>query len=225
MVLPQVHMMSAIPYEEEFPPLQTLTKEGSTQQPKILNPRAVEPDGSTKKIGPAEAVLNWQSENLIAQNKVLQKIDARLTQVDSKIDQSNIRLVNSHTILEKLENQVQLLHQELRRLAMTSSFSSRLFAEKEAEMKHEQPLPVVPQKEDHVKRLIRILDENDVLRKLKGKQKELPSSSQMMAQPQPQRQNPLTTMIKNHCEKVIPQVQTINPDTSSDEESVPEDSD
>ncbi|GMN43202.1 hypothetical protein TIFTF001_012401 [Ficus carica] len=140
---------------------------------------------------------------------------------------------------------------------MTSSFSSRLFAEKEAEMKslqtqltalqkqahsrftepsevpwrfttipkQEQPLPVVPQKEDHIKRLMRLLDEDDAIRKQKGKQKELPSSSHMMVQPQPQRQNPLTAMIKNHCVENIPQIQVLDPDTSSEEESVPEDSD
>ncbi|GMN28846.1 hypothetical protein TIFTF001_049475 [Ficus carica] len=140
---------------------------------------------------------------------------------------------------------------------MTSSFSSRLFAEKEAEMKslqtqltalqkqahrgfaepsevpwrfttipkQEQPLPVVPQKEDHIKRLMRLLDEDNALRKIKGKQKELPSSSQMMVQPQPQRQNPLTAIIKNHCVENLPQIQVLDPNTSSEEKSVPEDSD
>ncbi|GMN65887.1 hypothetical protein TIFTF001_034955 [Ficus carica] len=205
MALPQICMMSPANYEEDFPPLQRATTNDGieTRQPKVLNSRTVELDGTFKRVAPAEAVLNWQSKNLIAQNK---------------------------TILEKLESQIQMLHQELRSLAMTSSFSSRLFAEKEAEMKslqtqltalqkqahggftepsevpwryttipkQEQPLPVVPQKEDHIKRLMRLLDEDDALRKLKGKQKELSSSSQMMVQPQSQKQNPLTAMIKNH---------------------------
>ncbi|GMN28523.1 hypothetical protein TIFTF001_041183 [Ficus carica] len=70
---------------------------------------------------------------------------------------------------------------------------------------------------------MRLLDEDEALRKLKGKQKQLPSSSQMMVQPQ--NQNPLTTMIKNHCVTDIPQAQVQVPDTSSEEESVPEDSD
>ncbi|GMN46238.1 hypothetical protein TIFTF001_015424 [Ficus carica] len=165
--------------------------------------------------------------------------------------------MKSQTILERLESQIQMLHRELQGLAMTSSFSSRLFAEKEAEMKslqtqlialqkqaysgfiapsevpwrfttmprQEQPLPVVPQKEDHIRRLMRLLDEDDAMRKQKGKQKELPSSSHMMVQPQPQRQNPLTAMIKNHCVENLPQIQVLEPDTSSEEESVPEDSD
>ncbi|GMN61755.1 hypothetical protein TIFTF001_030839 [Ficus carica] len=234
------------------------TSDGTeTRQPKVLNSRTVEPDGTSKRVTPAEAVLNWQTENLIAQNKVLQKINHKLSQVDSKIDQSNIGLIRSQTILERLESQIQMLHQELRSLAMTSSFSSRLFAEKEAEMeslqtqltalqkqahrgftepsevpwryttipKQEQPLSVVPQKENHIKRLMRLLDEDDALRKLKakGKQKELPSSSQMMVQSQPQ--NPLTAIIKNHCMENLPQIQILDPNTSSEEESVLENSD
>ncbi|GMN21490.1 hypothetical protein TIFTF001_047286 [Ficus carica] len=259
MALPQICIMSPANYEEDFPPLQPATTNDGieTRQPKVLNSRTVEPDGTVKRVALAEAVLNWQSENLIAQNKVLQKINHKLSQVDSKIDQSNIGLIKSHTILERLESQIQMLHKELRSPAMTSSFSSRLFAEKEAEMKslqtqltalqkqvhrgfaepsevpwrftaipkQEQPLPAVPQKEDHIKRLMRLLDEDDTLRKIKGKQKELPSSSQMMVQPQPQRQNPLTAMIKNHCAENLPQIQVLDPNTSSEEESVPEDSD
>ncbi|GMN26540.1 hypothetical protein TIFTF001_040875 [Ficus carica] len=257
--LPQICMMFSANYEEDFPPLQPATTNDGieTRQPKVLNSRTVEPDGTVKRVAPAEAVLNWQSENLIAQNKVLQKINHKLSQVDSKIDQSNIGLIRSQTILERLESQIQMLHKELRSLAMTSSFSSRLFAEKEAEMKslqtqltalqkqahrgfaepsevpwrftaipkQEQPLPAVPQKEDHIKRLMRLLDEDDALRKIKGKQKELSSSSQMMVQPQPQRQNPLTAMIKNYCAENLPQIQVLDPNTSSEEESVPEDSD
>ncbi|GMN67565.1 hypothetical protein TIFTF001_036628, partial [Ficus carica] len=252
-------MMSPANYEEDFPPLQPATTSDGieTRQPKVLNSRTVEPDGTFKRVAPAEAILNWQSENLIAQNKVLRKIDHKLSQVDSKIDQSNIGLIRSQTILERLESQIQMLHRELQSLAMTSSFSSRLFAEKEAEMKslqtqltalqkqaysgftapnevpwrfttmpkQEQPLPAVPQKEDHIRRLMRLLDEDDAMRKQKGKQKELPSSSHMMVQPQPQKQNPLTVMIKNHCIENLPQIQVLGPDTSSEEESVPEDSD
>ncbi|GMN19044.1 hypothetical protein TIFTF001_049884 [Ficus carica] len=257
--LPQICMMSPANYEEDYPPLQPATTSDGieTRQPKVLNSRTVEPDGTFKRVAPAEAVLNWQSENLIAQNKVLRKIDHKLSQVDSKIDQSNIVLMRSQTILERLESRIQMLHQELQSLAMTSSFSSRLFAEKEAEMrslqtqltalqkqaysgftapsevpwrfttmpKQEQPLPVVPQKEDHIRRLMRLLDEDDAMRKQKGKQKELPSPSHMMVQPQSQRQNPLTAMIKNHCVENLPQIQVLDPDTSSEEESVPEDSD
>ncbi|GMN19077.1 hypothetical protein TIFTF001_049887 [Ficus carica] len=106
MVLPQIHMTSLVTYEEKFPSPQTTTKDGSTQQPKVLNLRTVEPDGTTKKLSPAKAVLNWQLENLITQNKVLQKIDNKISLVESKIDQSNIRQIKAQTILERLEAQI-----------------------------------------------------------------------------------------------------------------------
>ena len=42
-----------------------------TRQPKVLNPKTIDPDETSKKVSPAKAVMNWQSENLIVQNKVL----------------------------------------------------------------------------------------------------------------------------------------------------------
>ncbi|GMN44709.1 hypothetical protein TIFTF001_013901 [Ficus carica] len=137
------------------------------------------------------------------------------------------------TFLERLESQIQRTHLELLRLASTTSFLNILFAEKETEMKflqtqltalktqahtgfsmpstmpwqfvtipkEEQPLPTVPQREDHVLQLKKLIDQDDALRKLKGKQKGTEStSSQMMVQ-----------------------LQQLN--ISSEEESVPEDSD
>ncbi|GMN49672.1 hypothetical protein TIFTF001_018844 [Ficus carica] len=151
MTLPQICMMSPVNYEEDFPPLQPATTNDGIEirQPKVLNSRTVEPDGTFKRVASVEAVLNWQSENLIAQNKVLQKINNKLSQVDSKIDQSNIGLIRSQTILERLESQIRKLHQELRSLAMTSFFSSRLFAEKKAEMKSLQTQLTALQKQAH----------------------------------------------------------------------------
>ena len=101
MALPQVHMMSSISYDEDFPLLQPATTINGTErrQPKVYNPKIVEPDETPKKVSPAKAVLNWQSENLIAQNKVFQKIDHKISQVESKIDQPNIGLIKSHTLL------------------------------------------------------------------------------------------------------------------------------
>ena len=61
MTLPQVHMMSSVSYDEEFPLLQLATTNDGmeTQQPKVYNLKAVELDGTTKKVSPTEAVLNW----------------------------------------------------------------------------------------------------------------------------------------------------------------------
>ena len=68
MALLQVHMISSISYDEEFPPLQpaTIIDGTKTRHPKVYNLKIVEPDGSTKKVNQVEVVLNWQSEDLIA---------------------------------------------------------------------------------------------------------------------------------------------------------------
>ena len=41
---------------------------------KIKNPVGTNPDGTKKQVSSAEAALNWQAENGVAQNKVLSKI-------------------------------------------------------------------------------------------------------------------------------------------------------
>ena len=85
---------------------------------------------------------------------------------------------------------------------------------------------MVTQKEDHVRRLMRLLDEDDAKRKLKGKQKEgsTSTSSQMMVQKSSQ--NQLTTIIQEHCKEQLPQLQLQQPNSSSsDEETAPEDTD
>ncbi|KAL6970521.1 hypothetical protein U1Q18_030220 [Sarracenia purpurea var. burkii] len=43
---------------------------------KILNPTAKNADDTTKSISSIEATLNWKSENVLSQNKVLQRIEA-----------------------------------------------------------------------------------------------------------------------------------------------------
>ncbi|PON33365.1 hypothetical protein PanWU01x14_353430, partial [Parasponia andersonii] len=73
-------MMSS--YNKDFPPVGSFHDQTgtTTHLPKVLNPTTRDPDGTTKKISPAEVVLNWQTENMIAQNSVLQKIDQKVAQ-------------------------------------------------------------------------------------------------------------------------------------------------
>ena len=74
-------MFSLENYDQDFPPLRkydtTDDKGTSSHQPKILNPPVKDADGTPRKVSPAEEVLNWQSENLITQNKILKQIDKR----------------------------------------------------------------------------------------------------------------------------------------------------
>ncbi|KAL2499233.1 Uncharacterized protein Adt_24783 [Abeliophyllum distichum] len=60
---------------EDFPSLSNFDKGLSTHFWKVKNPTTRSPDGSINQLSPAEKVLNWQSENVVQQNRLLQKID------------------------------------------------------------------------------------------------------------------------------------------------------
>lgn len=85
--LPEINMMSN--YDKEFPPLGSFESQDKTllHQPNVTNPSIVQPNDTQKKVTQAEAVLNWQTDNMIAQNTVLKRIDHKLTQVDLKVSQ------------------------------------------------------------------------------------------------------------------------------------------
>nr|GEY05331.1 putative zinc finger, CCHC-type [Tanacetum cinerariifolium] len=63
-------------YEQEFPALTAFEQLDSRTKHdwKIKNPTTIGPTGHANTINPAEATLNWKSENVVAQNKVLVKI-------------------------------------------------------------------------------------------------------------------------------------------------------
>ncbi|KAK9008529.1 hypothetical protein V6N11_075418 [Hibiscus sabdariffa] len=66
-------------YNKDFPPLEEFTEKEFRHIPKI----PVQFHG--EKISAAEVTLNWQTENALAQNVTLQRIDARVAQMDTKI--------------------------------------------------------------------------------------------------------------------------------------------
>ena len=89
-------MSSSENYDQDFPPLRkydiTDDKSVSSHQPKILNP-PIKDDGRTPRIvSPIEEVLNWQYEDLIAQNKILKRIDKRMKVIQSSQDARIARL-------------------------------------------------------------------------------------------------------------------------------------
>ncbi|KAI6691133.1 hypothetical protein NL676_027961 [Syzygium grande] len=53
-----------------FPPPEEFagTQSGYTHMPKVPNPTGMDEHGKTIRASPAEAVLNWQTENAFAQN-------------------------------------------------------------------------------------------------------------------------------------------------------------
>ena len=63
-------------YSQNFPPLENFDHPQTNTKHvwKIKNPVGTNYDGTKKQVSSAEAALNWQAENAVAQNKVLSKI-------------------------------------------------------------------------------------------------------------------------------------------------------
>ena len=63
-------------YSQNFPPFESFDHPQTNTKHvwKIKNPIGTNSDGTKKQVSSAEAALNWQVENVVAQNKVLSKI-------------------------------------------------------------------------------------------------------------------------------------------------------
>ena len=63
-------------YSQNFSPLENFDHPQTNIKHvwKIKNPVGTNFDGTKKQVSSAEATLNWQAENAVAQNKVLLKI-------------------------------------------------------------------------------------------------------------------------------------------------------
>ncbi|KAG5234177.1 zinc finger, CCHC-type, viral movement protein [Salix suchowensis] len=66
------------PYDDDFPALQEQVKDKVRTLPQIQDPQGVDAEGRPKQVTQAEAVLNWQSQNAIAQNSVLHRIESKV---------------------------------------------------------------------------------------------------------------------------------------------------
>uniref|UniRef100_A0A6N2MSM9 Uncharacterized protein n=1 Tax=Salix viminalis TaxID=40686 RepID=A0A6N2MSM9_SALVM len=76
--VPTVSMyQSTRPYDDDFPALQEQVKDKVRTLPQVQNPQGVDAEGRPKQVTQAEAVLNWQSQNAIAQNSVLHRIESK----------------------------------------------------------------------------------------------------------------------------------------------------
>ncbi|KAK8481278.1 hypothetical protein V6N11_031159 [Hibiscus sabdariffa] len=94
-------------YDTDFPPLEEFMEKEYKHVPKIPSPLV------GGKTSAAESTLNWQTENAIAQNKVLHRIDTKVTQMEIKIDQVETK-VDSNT---KITNELMvLLHKRLQQI-------------------------------------------------------------------------------------------------------------
>ncbi|KAL4649979.1 hypothetical protein ACB092_01G052900 [Castanea dentata] len=115
------------PYSQNFPPFESFDHPQANVKHvwKIKNPVGTNPDGSKKQVSSAEAALNWQAENAVAQNQVLSKIldnQQKLTKAVSHTFSS------SNSLIEDLKKKIQSVEQELETIVSTiiAKFVARL---------------------------------------------------------------------------------------------------
>nr|AHN13809.1 movement protein [Aristotelia chilensis virus 1] len=100
---------------EEFPPLEPFDdpQKHFHHKWKVSAPTTREPNGSTRAISQAEAVLNWQSQNAAQQNKYLQKIDGNQQRFERKLDGTHGPIITLREHIASLHKEIlSLIHQQ-----------------------------------------------------------------------------------------------------------------
>ena len=122
-------------YSQNFPPLENFDylQTNTKHVWKIKNPVGTNSDGSKKQVSSAEAALNWQVENAVAQNKVLSKI---LDNQQKMAKAVNHTFSSSNSLIEDLKKKIKAVEKELATIASTVkdlSVSFLLIGQKEKE--------------------------------------------------------------------------------------------
>ncbi|KAG8492315.1 hypothetical protein CXB51_009806 [Gossypium anomalum] len=97
---------STTSYDKEFPPLEEYSSENYVHVPKISSKIQTSTPGTSPKISAAEATLNWQTENAIAQNHILKRIDSKISTIESKIDDNTKMVRDLIQLLQKRLDEV-----------------------------------------------------------------------------------------------------------------------
>ena len=89
-------------YSQNFPLLESFDHPLTNTKHvwKIKNPVGTNSDGTKKQVSSAEVALNWQAENVVAQNKVLSKI---LDNQQKMAEAVNHTFSSSNTLIEDLK--------------------------------------------------------------------------------------------------------------------------
>ncbi|KAL4308566.1 hypothetical protein GQ457_01G014850 [Hibiscus cannabinus] len=131
-------------YNKDFPSLEEFTEKEFRHIPKIPTQLHGE------KISAAEATLNWQTENALAQNATLRRIDARVAQMDTKITMVETKVDGNTKIANEL---IVSLHRMLKEAERRPSEPGR------------DPFYQMEQKNQEIQRLkdhIKYLQEHDL---------------------------------------------------------------
>ncbi|MFS7976536.1 hypothetical protein Hanom_Chr10g00893611 [Helianthus anomalus] len=87
---------------------------------KIKNPTTVGATGIPESVTAAEATLNWQSENVVAQNRAINTILARQDNITKAHENLTIRVQELEGIIFEIKAKILELHHELLELVQNS---------------------------------------------------------------------------------------------------------
>ncbi|KAK0607802.1 hypothetical protein LWI29_020769 [Acer saccharum] len=125
-------------YDCDFPPLEPSSNQEKTRFSKpFVQSTEVQPDGSFKQPSQAEQVLNWQSHNARAQNRVLNSIDQKIDRVTRHVSQHDHHLqsldATFRDLASDLQSRIAKLHSDLHRY-ISHGYSGPDFDTKEREI-------------------------------------------------------------------------------------------
>nr|GEU46858.1 hypothetical protein [Tanacetum cinerariifolium] len=136
---PPPHKLS--PYNQKA--LSILYQDSPTKDKELIfslikNPMTIGPTGHANTIRLAEATLNWQSENAVAQNKVLVKILSQQSMITNSQEYLSSRVRSLESIINELRFKIQELYREIIQIIRTSPITRHFsfISQKEAEMKN-----------------------------------------------------------------------------------------
>lgn len=124
-------------YTVEFPPLEDfeLPHQNTKHVWKIKTPAEKNPDGSPRKVSPAEAALNWQAENALKQNAMLTQLLEGQNQIQQTVRKQAQTLTE---LIQECQGKIDKLKTELSHIARTVKDwyqANELIKAKEAEKK------------------------------------------------------------------------------------------
>ncbi|KAK1431442.1 hypothetical protein QVD17_07901 [Tagetes erecta] len=95
-------------YHTEFPPLSTFenVQQKARHSWKIENPTTIGANGVQHQVTPAEATLNWQSENAVAQNNALRSIIAKQEDLLKSQAALSNRMTGLEGIIYEIKNKI-----------------------------------------------------------------------------------------------------------------------
>ena len=74
-------------------------------------------DGRPKQVTQAKAVLNWQSQNAIAQNSVLHKIESKVDLVQTNLKKMTVsvdsRILHLEQLYAEIQQRISTIHEYL----------------------------------------------------------------------------------------------------------------